>query len=229
MRPRKLIVFGFAFISLFMTLAACRTNAIQVNVTYAHLTGLAEADRVLFEGNAAGTVDKITYLSNGTYVIVLQIDKGFANALTNESEFYVIDDVARQGHKAVAIRLQRTGGTPLADGSTVAGATPEKHLGLLLHKELSDRIDFMIKQIDRFKHDLKNIPQSEAYRKLQKTMQELTTEILRSEKAARQRIKRDWLPKLEKELDKLRQHLRQFNQENELQPLEEEVERIRRI
>jgi hypothetical protein len=42
-------------------------------------------------------------------------------------------------------------------------------------------------------------------------------------------MKGEWLPKLEQELQKLRKRLRNWGCEDELESLEEEVERIRRI
>jgi len=57
----------------------------------------------------------------------------------------------------------------------------------------------------------------------------LAAEIQQKEKQARERIKREWLPRIQRELDKLREKLKQSGRESELAPLEKEVERIRRI
>jgi hypothetical protein len=217
-------------ISLFVFIAiSCRSNVIHLNVTYTHLSGLDPEDRVLVEGNKAGTVAEITYLKDGTYVVELKIDKGFAEALTDASAFYVVDDPARQGHRAIEIRVLHDGGALLADGATVTGASEADRLEYLMRKTLMDGVDYFIRQVDRLKQDIERIPDSEAYRQLEKELKDLTSELKRSEKEARERIKREWLPKLEQELEKLRKRLRNWGREDELEPLEEQVERIRRI
>jgi ABC-type transporter Mla subunit MlaD len=217
-------------ISLFVFIAiSCRSNVIHLNVTYTHLSGLDPEDRVLVEGNKAGTVAEITYLKDGTYVVELQIDKGFAGALTDASAFYVVDDPAMQGHKAIEIRVLRDGGALLADGATVAGASEAERLEYLMRKTLMNGVDYLARQIDKLKQDIERIPDSEAYRQLERELKELASELKRSEKEARERIKREWLPKLEQELEKLKKRLRNWGREDELEPLEEEVERIRHI
>lgn len=213
---------------VFMVIS-CRSNVIHLNVTYTHLSGLTAEDRVIFEGNKAGTVAEITYLKDGTYVVGLQVDKGFAEALTDAAAFYVVDDPVRQGHKAIEIRVLHAGGAPVADGTTVSGATDAEHLEYLMRKTLMDGVGYLARQIDELKQDIERIPESEAYRKLERTLKELASELRHSEKEVRGRIKREWLPKLEQALEKLRKRLRNQGREDKLEPLEEEMERIRRI
>ena len=207
----------------------CRSNVVHLNVTYTQLSGLAPEDRVIVEGNKAGMVAEITYLKDGTYVVGLQIEKGFAEALTDASAFYVVDDPARQGHKAIEIRVLHDGGALLADGATVTGASEADRLEYLMRKTLMDGVDYLARRIDKLKQDIEGIPDSEAYRQFERALKELASELRRSEKEVRERIKREWLPKLEQELEKLRKRLRNSGREDELEPLEEEVERIRRI
>lgn len=217
-------------VSLLVFIAmSCRSNVIHLNVTYTHLSGLAADDRVIVEGNTAGAVAEVTYTKDGTYVVELQIEKGFAEALTDASAFYVVDDPASQGHKAIEIRVLHDGGALLADGATVAGASEADRLEYLMRKALMDGVDYIARQIDKLKQDIERIPDSEAYRRLERELKELATELKHSEKEARERIKREWLPKLEHELEKLRKRLRNWGREDEMKPLEEEVERIRRI
>jgi ABC-type transporter Mla subunit MlaD len=218
-------------VSLFIVfmVIGCRSNGTHLNVTYAHLSGLAPEDRVIVEGNKAGRVEEITYLKDGTYVVALQIDKGFSQALTDASAFHVVDDPDRQGHKAIEIRVSHTGGSLLADGATIAGASDGDRLEHLMKKTLMDGIDYLAGRIDKLKRDIETIPDSEAYQQLERALEELGAELRRSEKAARERLKREWLPKLEQELETFKKRLRDSGREDEAKPLEEEVERIRRI
>jgi hypothetical protein len=200
-----------------------------LNVTYTHLAGLAPEDRVVVEGNKAGRVEEITYLKDGTYVVALQVDKGFSQALTDASAFYIVDDPERQGQKAIEIRVLHAGGALLADGATVAGASDAERLEHLMKKTLMEGIGFLAEQIDKLKRDIETIPDSEAYQELERALKALSSELIRSEKATRERLKREWLPKLEQELEKFRKRLRDSGREKELEPLDEEVDRIRRI
>jgi ABC-type transporter Mla subunit MlaD len=214
---------------MLLMVASCRSNEIHLNVTYTRLSGLATQDHVIVEGNKAGRVSKITYLKDGTYVAALKIEKGFSEALTDASIFYVVDDPDRQGHKAVEIRVQRPGGILLADGATVAGASDADRFENLLKKTLTESVDFLADQLDKLKRDIETIPHGEAYQQFEKALKALASELRRSEKATRERMKREWLPKLEQELEKFRNRLRNSGRETELEPLEKEVERIRRI
>jgi hypothetical protein len=222
---RKFITLG-CFIFLIM---ACRSSARHMTVNYARLSGLALEDVVLFQQNVAGSVAAIHYNSDGTYAVNLKIEKGFANALTEFSQFYLIDDPRREGHKAVEIRLLRQGGKPLADGATVTGVTSAEVLAERLKKDLEAGFGFILEQIEKFSQDIQKIPESDAYKALKRSMEDLAAEISRAEKEARDRVKGEWLPKIERKLEALRKQLQQLGREKELQPLEERVERIRRI
>lgn len=208
---------------------ACRANGIHLNVTFTQRTGLMPEDRVILNGQSAGRVSDIKEAVQGATVVDLQVDNGFADSLTDASKFYIIDDPARSGHKAIEIHVGQPAGNPLADGAIVVGATPADHLEYALQKKLAAGIDYLNKHLQALQDDIHKIPESKAYRRLEKDLKALAEELTRSEKAMRERIKREWLPKLERELDELKQHLRRFGREDDAQPLEEEVERIRRI
>lgn len=222
---RKLIVSSL----LILLLIACRSDAIRINVTFASLSGLAVGDRVLFEQNEAGSIQSIQYNQDGIYIVGLQIEKGFTNAVTEYSQFYLINDSLRDGHKAIEIRLSRQGGTPLADGATVEGRSTMTDLAERFKKDLTDGFDFLKKHVEDFGRNLRQIPESDEYKKLKKSLEELAAEIEEIEKETREEIKRKWLPQIQREIDDLRERLRQFGREEELQPLEERVQRIRRI
>ncbi len=218
------------FIGAVVLLAnACRSDTIQINARFDHLAGLASGDRVLFERNPAGKVESVHYTQDGVYDVRLKVDKGFANALTQYSEFHLIDDRQRAGHKAIEIRLARQGGTPLPDGASVTGIGPPPDLGAGFQKDLEAGFEFFKKQVQRFRRDLQGLPESKEYQRLKKSLADLADEIVRSERKARQKIKEKWLPKIEQELDELRRRLHELGREEELQPLQRQVERIRKI
>ena len=64
---------------------------------------------------------------------------------------------------------------------------------------------------------------------MKKYLEDFAIELEQKEKETRDKIKREWLPKIQQELDKLREKLKQSGHEKEIQPLEKEVDRIRKI
>lgn len=210
-------------------LAACRAEGLRIHVTYERLFGVAADDPVLFQQNRVGRVSAIQYLQDGTYQVTLTIDNGFANALTEFSSFHVVADPTRQGRKAIDIRLAHTGGKLLVDGATVVGVAPAKGLAGRLHEDLEAGVDFILAQIHKIRQDLRTFSESEAYQVLKQAMEDLVDELHRAEEKSREKMKRHWLPELERRLDELRKHLRRQGKEEAMEPLEERLEQIRRI
>ena len=222
---RKFMIFVlFAIFTI-----ACRSNAILIHVTFEELSGLEKSDRVLFQENPAGHVDDIHFNQDGSYTVLLKIEKGFSNAATEYSQFYLIDDPAHKGRKGIKIQLDQEGGTPLASGSAVVGVSPEKDLATRLQEDLEAGIGYIIDRMDQFNREIEAFPDSREYQDIKKSLEDLAAEIGRKEAQAREKVKREWLPKIQRELDELRKRLKQMGRENELAPLEREVERIRKI
>ncbi|MEJ2155845.1 MAG: hypothetical protein P8X96_10950 [Desulfobacteraceae bacterium] len=213
-----------------MVLVACSSGgAIEVNVTFERLSGVEKDDRVIFESNTAGHVQAVRYNSDGTYTVQVVIDEGFVSAATEYAQFKVIDDPDRQGRKGIQIHLTRQGGALLADGATVDGTPAEEDLAAKIRKELESGIDFLKEKMEQIGRDVRAVPDSQEYQDLKKSLEDLAIELERKEKEARERLKKEWLPRLQKELDALRERLREKGREEQMAPLDQEMERIRRI
>lgn len=225
---RKMSVW-ILFFSVGLTTMACRSNAIWINVTFDQLSGLAREDRVLFEGNQIGSVQAVQYNPDRSYTVQVQIDKGFANAVTQYSRFRIIQDPGRSSREALEIVLTQQGGTPLESGTTVVGAPAEDDLLSQIQKDLESGFEFLKEQIKNIERDVQQYPESEEFKNLKKSIEDLGAEIQQKEKEAQEKIKREWLPRIERELDELREKLKRFGREKEMEPLEKEVDRIRRI
>ena len=208
---------------------ACRSNALKINVTFGELSGLQKGDRVLFQENTAGLVKDIQFNTDRSYTVVLEIDEGFSNAVTEYSQFVLVDDPKADGHKGIQIELSQEGGTPLSSGTSVEGTTPEKDLATRLQEDLEAGISFFKERLDQIGRELQGFPESREYQDLKKSLEELAIELGRKEAQAREKIKKEWLPKIQRELDELRERLKKMGREKELAPLEQEMERIRRI
>jgi hypothetical protein len=220
------------FTAFFLTgllLSGCREASIDINVEYDNLSGLVKDDRVLFNGNEAGRVHDIHYREDGTYSVRLSIDQGFARALTEFSTFHVIDEPAGDGRKAIDLRVSRQGGEPLKSGATVKGARSFGDLIDRVQKDIESGFEFFKERLKELERDVQEVPESEAYKDLKDSLEALAGEIRKKEREARDKIKREWLPRIEQELEALRRRLEKLGREKELEPLEVEVERIRRL
>ena len=213
-----------------LVMVACSFGGdIVVNVNFERLSGLEKDDRVLFENNKAGLVKAVQYNSDGTYTVQVEIDKGFVSAVTEYAQFRVIEDPDRQGRKGIQIRLTQQGGAPLKDGAVVAGTPAQEDLAAKIRKELESGIGFLKEKMEQLGRDVQSFPESQEYRDLKKSLEDLAAELGRKEKEARERLKKEWLPKLQRELDALRERLREKGREEQMAPLDQEMERIRRI
>lgn len=221
----KTILIGVLFLVLF----GCRSQAVQVNVHFDQLSGLAPGDRVIFEFNTAGSVDAIHYNKDGSYDVCLIIDTGFADAATEYTRFKVVDDTSFEGHKAVAMILNRKDGQPLSDGALVKGDGPDDTLSDQIHEGLDVWLAFLKAQLEHLAEDVRQVPESETYKRLERSLSELAEELERSGAQARRKLKEEYLPLIEKELEELMRQLREQGREEEAAPLEKEIERIRRI
>lgn len=208
---------------------ACPSNTVKINVTFERLSGLQKNDPVMFQGSSAGHVEEIRFNSDGSYTVLVEIEKGFSNAVTEYSQFSLIDDPMHDGHKGIRIQLERGGGTPLASGTTVAGMAPEKDLATRLQEDIDAGIGFFKKRMDQINRELNRFPDSREYQAFKKSIEDLGAEIGRKEAHARDKFKREWLPKIQRELDALRERLKKMGREEELAPLDREIERLRRI
>jgi len=210
-------------------LAGCWQDTIHIGVNFNHLSGLAKDDRVLFEENPAGKVAAIEYLPEGTYRVALEVDEGYAHALTEHSRFYVAGDPGRQGHQAIVIDLVATGGRRLEDGATVNGETGPHDVFAHWKREMETGLQFLQEQIEKFSRDVQGIPESDAYKQLKRSLQDWAAEMERAGEGARDKIEREWLPRIQRELDALKEQFRSRGQEDRLEPFEKEVDRIRNI
>ena len=65
----------------------------------------------------------VSYSVDGHYIVDLAIKKEFANAATEYSKFFIIEDPQNKAKKAIEMINTRRGGSPLRDGATVEGST----------------------------------------------------------------------------------------------------------
>ncbi len=225
-----MVVFRLLFFALvWLSASACHSGSIQINIRFDELLGLNQGSRVLFENKTAGTIETVHSNPNGTYSVRAEIDPAYRDAVTEYTQFRIVDDPAKTGRKAIQMVVLQTGGKKLPDGASVTGVSQEPDLGARVQQEMQEGFEYFKKQVDEFTRGLKRVPESEEYHRLKKSLGELADEISRAGKQTGKKLKEQWLPRIERELEELKKELREQGREDEAKPLQEEMDRIHKI
>ena len=254
-------VTSLLFLVACLALYGCWDTTLNLKIRFDKVDGLKAGDRLIFDGNHVGNVDKIVYASEGDYVVDVSIRPEFANTATEFSEFYVVADPENKANKAIEIKLKQKGGKPLENGAVVKGSVKatflDKIMGTVgekaeslqtgiketvdqlkkdwgegsdeLVRDLEKTIDDLATEFDKFAEGMNKLPESEDFKKLEKSLEEMADELEKSAKSVQDKIKKDLLPELERELENLRKRLEKQGREKEMRPLDEELEKIKRI
>ncbi|MCP4666408.1 MAG: hypothetical protein GY849_08570, partial [Deltaproteobacteria bacterium] len=215
--------------ALALAFTGCIEKDLNIKITFQQIHGLREGARVFFEENHIGDVTAISYREDGSYVIEATIKSNFVSAATDKSAFIIITDPGEKDKKAVEMIGPREGGRPLENGVTVSGTTRSSMFFGKVRRNFDRMLHGLHGQFERFTDKLHKIPDREEFKKLEKEMQGLADELKKAEKKVRDKIHQEILPRLKEELNNLKERLRELGREKEVEPLETEIEKIRRI
>lgn len=218
--------FLIIFILTLSLLFACEETGLNLKIRFDQIQGLQADDRVIFESNHIGRVTRVFYAKEGHYLVDLIISEDFVNAATEDSRFYIIDDPRATGAKAVEILQLRKGGPPLADGSTVEGSTRSAAVYQKMLEDFDEQAGKIGQQLQQFFEDLKKLPESDEVKQLQRDLEELGREMEKAGKATRDKIQKEVVPLIKEELERLKKRLEDFGREKEVEPLEEQLEKL---
>jgi paraquat-inducible protein B len=207
----------------------CKETGLNLKVRYDQIQGLNEGDRVIFEQNHIGQVAGIFYSEEGYYLVDVVIRKEFANAATDYSKFLITQDPEKERKKAVEITQSPRGGTLLTDGATVIGTAKASPRSNQQWGDFGKTLDDLKKQLEEFADDLRKIPESEEFKKLEKELERLLEEMKKSGDATREKIEKEVLPRIKREIEKLKERLRGLGREEEVKPLEVRIEKLRKL
>ena len=207
----------------------CKESPLRIKARYDQIQGLKEDDRVIFEQNHVGQVTGVFYSEHGHYVVDFAIERRFANAATEHAEFFIIGDPQNEGQKAIEMIQTRRGGSPLQDGATVQGSTKSSAVFGQMREDFEKGLDGFKEQFEQFFEDLRSVPENEEVKKLEKELERLAETMKRSSKSVQEKIQKELLPRLKEEIGKLRERLRKFGREEELEPLDTQMEKIMEI
>lgn len=212
-----------------LTFMACKNNTLNLKIRYHQVQGLQQGDRVIFEQNHIGAVNKVVYSDEGLFIVYIAIKKDFANTATEHSRFFIITDPQNVENKAVEMIHARTGGILLQNNATLEGSTETSVFLNQLFNDIENGLADLQKQFEQFSKDLKSIPESEEFKRLEEALKRLAEEMKRSGEVTRQKLQKELLPKLKEEMEKLRKRLREFGHEDEMKPLEIQMEKMEKI
>jgi paraquat-inducible protein B len=210
-------------------LVACEETGLNLKIRFDQIQGLQSDNRVIFESNHIGRVTRVFYAKEGHYLVDLIIKEDFANAATEDSRFYIIDDPQTAGKKAVEILQIRKGGALLSDGSIVEGATRSTAVYQKMLENFDNQTGKLGKKLQEFFDDLSKLPESDEVKQLRKDLEELGREMEQAGKAARDKIQNEVVPLIKEELERLKKRLENFGREKEVEPLEKQLEKLTTI
>jgi paraquat-inducible protein B len=216
-------------ISIVFVAMGCEARGKHLVIKFDHIYGLTSNAGVIFEKNRIGIVDGITYTKDGNFLVELKIEKAFANAATEYTRFFIVPDPQNNGRKAIEMIQTQKGGTPLKNNAVVEGSVKSSVIIERMQKDLESGMKGLTQQFNGFAEELKKIPDSEAYKKLEGQLTDLYNEMKQSGKEVREMIQKEVLPRLEKELENLKKRFHEKGQEKELKPLEKTMEKIKKI
>jgi hypothetical protein len=219
-----------------LTILFCLTIPVGLTGGYFHLTvrfdrinGLVERDRVFFEKEAVGIVENITYTENGQFYVNLAIEKKISPSLTTRARIIVTDDIKIAGKKAITIIQTRTGGRPLADGAIVDGSDRYAAYFEDMKYDLEEGLALLKKELDNFSKDLQKLPESQRFQALTEELKRIADSLKTAGEETKETIRKELLPLLRQEMEKLREYLRKHGREEEMEPLDNEMKKITHI
>jgi len=226
MATRRTMAFFLGGLLLFL---GCQERGLSLKIRFLEINGLKVADHVIFEGNRIGEVTAISYNKEGSYMVNVLIAEPFANAANSRSRFMIGKDPGDMTRRAVEVVNLVKGGEPLEDGSMVEGTSKTTVLLNDVWGNFKDRLDKFGDTLEEMTRPLRDLPESEEVKKLEKQMKDLMEDLKRKGGEVREKFDREILPELQKKIEELRDRLRKFGREKELDPLEEDMRKLRKI
>jgi ABC-type transporter Mla subunit MlaD len=209
------MILGVVCLLFFIPVCGLTRSTLTLNIRFDRIQGLQEGDRVIFEQNPIGDVTSVSYGKDGMYTVEIAVKKNFVNAITEHSKFYISDDPQTVGKKAVEVEQIQKGGTPLENGSFVEGSNKFSLVFEQLAMDIEKALEYLKKEFDDYQNEIKTIPESEEYQKLKRELAELLKQLRESGEETHEKIRKELIPFLIQELEKLKERLRKFETKEE--------------
>lgn len=197
-------------------LAACGDRNLHLKIHYADATGLHPGAPVTYDQRPIGSVVAIEPDPKGGYLVSIAVADKFAAAATADSRFYLAALDGTSGSQQIEIEQTKVGGPVLQDGAVVEGS--ERVTQLIpfgeIFRQFSEGLRGMREKVEQFQQELRRLPDSEEGKRLQQEWQRLTEQIEKAQAQTEQSVKKDLLPKLEAEMERLRERFKRLEPNN---------------
>jgi hypothetical protein len=202
------------FLALFLILASCGQD-LHFKIHFDEIGGLTEGDPLVLNDQQVGKVVAIDAAEGGGQLVGVAIDRASVGAATVDSKFYLLDNPNDPTHQHIEIVQARPDGKPLAEGAIVEGSRPGP-LGLLpfgtILKQFGDALRDLREQVERFRQEFEKLPRSEEAKKLEEEWRRLMDEMREAQSAAEGSLKKELLPKLQKQMEELKKKLQELEE-----------------
>jgi vacuolar-type H+-ATPase subunit H len=248
--PLKLYIIALVLLAV----VGCAKSDLHLQIRFNQNPGLKADDPVVFQGNQAGVVKKVSYTEQGDYLIEIRVASEFKNAATTDSSFTIINDPKDADKFNLVIEQIKPGGKVLEDNSVVLGVDQRSFMDSFIHdlnndleetitklkKEfekksvhlksgIENTIDSLAAQLEQYKKEIRQVPERKDVKKLEKSLRNLYDEMLTTQKSIRTKIQTEIIPKVEKEIEDLKKKLAPSGRDSEVAPIESDLEKIKKI
>jgi hypothetical protein len=215
--------------SVMLFVVGCSEEGLTFKIRFPEISGLRAEDPVVYEQNRIGKVIEIVYSKEGDYLVKVVIAKEFTHATTGNSRFLISKDPQDETRKAVEVVDSVKGGEPLQKGVTVEGSSRTAVVLDQFFGSMKDTLKDLQGTLDEMTEPLRRIPDSDEMKMLRKQLNDLMEDLKQKGADARGKFEKEILPELEKRMDELRERLKKFGREKEMDPLDEEMKDLKRI
>ncbi|MCD6150535.1 MAG: hypothetical protein J7J70_02615, partial [Deltaproteobacteria bacterium] len=94
---------------------------------------------------------------------------------------------------------------PIHEGETVTGFTSLSYYLQKNRETIRETSEALGQTFDQFIQELKDLPQSEQYQEMKKTLQESLEELLKEGERYKEKLQKEILPELQKQLEEFKQ------------------------
>ncbi|WP_459914800.1 MlaD family protein [Desulfocicer niacini] len=207
-------------IMLFTLLLLMGCNNFLLNLSFSDIQGLKKEAPLFFDQNKVGRVTHIAYTDTGDFLVSVEIDTAFQSAFTEHSRFEIIPSPLKEDEKAILMTLTKKGGEKLEKGATVKATPPSPFQGL------TPFFDKFKSGFDDLMNNMKSIPESDQYQKLENQIDELTQKMKTSGQALQESIRNDLIPRLKQQIEELSRQLKEKGMEDKAAPLEKKLQAL---
>jgi len=197
-----------------VAVAGCSRD-LSFTVRFDAVSGLRQGAPVVLEGGPIGTVDEVRYTPEGKFEVRAKVKDAFRAAVTDRVRFVVSE--GEGGEKRLEVIALEKGGTPLADGAVMEGSSRVGVLGESIRQEM-----------DRFLQGLTQLPEAEAVQEFEAELRRFAEELREAGRDARERMKKEVIPDLERRWEDLKRWLREHGRSDEIDPIERQLRELER-